>query len=408
MSEFLALGAAKTLRDGRTVWSDMRHPPLKTRALKESIRVDVAIIGAGITGAFMAEALAPRFDRVVVLDRRDPGMGSTHASTAMLQFEIDTPLTQLADRIGWRAASRAWVRSWRATQALIRLVREGNIRCGLEARGALYLCGDAMGSRGMAKEAQARARAGLDCEFLPGRDVKARFGIDRTGAILSPGAAIADPVALTHGLLRRARAHGAKIFTPAEVHGVMATRHGVVLDAGAHFVEAKTAIFCTGYETVTKLPSRHEKITSSWAAATAPRAAYPPWLDRLLVWEAANPYLYLRTTADRRLLVGGEDAALDSPAYRARTLARKGRILAAKTARLLPGVQPVWSHVWAAAFGESTDGLPVIDAVPGMPGCFTVLGFGGNGTIFAKLAAEIMPGLIAGRRPADSGLFRFR
>ena len=88
----------------------------------------------------------------------------------------------------------------------------------------------------------------------------------------------------------------------------------------------------------------------------------------MLVWEAARPYLYMRTTADGRLLVGGEDAALDSPGYRADTLAQKGRRLAAKTARLLPGVKPDWAHVWAGAFGESTDGLPVIDAVPGMPG----------------------------------------
>jgi glycine/D-amino acid oxidase-like deaminating enzyme len=405
---YLDLGPRKHLRTGRAVWSDTRHPPLAVHALRQSLKVDVAIVGAGITGAFMAHALAPRFERVVVLDRREPGLGSTHASTAMLQFEIDTPLTRLADRIGHAAAARAWVRSWRATQALIRMVREEGIRCGLAERGALYLCGDAMGARGMEKEARARNRAGLACEFLSGRQLQARFGIARTGAILSPGAAVADPVALARGLLRRARGQGARVFAPAEVHGVMATRHGVVLDAGRHVVEARKAIFCTGYETVLPLPARGMTITSSWAAATAPGAAYPPWLDRLVAWEAAKPYLYLRTTADGRLLVGGEDAALDSPSYRADTLAQKGRRLAAKTARLLPGVRPAWTHVWAGAFGESANGLPVIDAVPGMPGCFTVMGFGGNGTVYAMLAARLMPGLLAGRAPADSGLFRFR
>jgi glycine/D-amino acid oxidase-like deaminating enzyme len=390
MPAFLNLGPGKNLRTGRSVWSQSSHPPLRVAALKASIKADIAIVGAGISGAFMAHAFAPLYDRVVVLDRRAPGCGSTHASTAMLQFEIDTPLTKLADMIGPAKAAQAWARSWRATQGIMRLVREDNIRCGLEA------------------EAKARARAGLPCEILSGRELKARFGIDRTGAILSSGAAVADPVALSRGLLQRARALGAQVFAPANVQGVMATKHGVMLDVGQHFVEAKAVIFCTGYETVTPLPTAHEKITSSWAAATAPRAEYPDWLDRTLVWEAAKPYLYLRTTTDGRLLVGGEDAELDSPSYRADTLAQKGRRLARKTARLLPGVKPKWSHVWAGAFGESSDGLPVIDAVPDMPGCFTVLGFGGNGTVYARLAAEIMPGLVAGRRPVDSGLFAFR
>jgi len=407
MPDFIALTPKKRLHTGRSVWSDTSHPPLAMHALKHSLRCDIAIVGAGISGAFMAHALSPGHD-VVVLDRRKPAMGSTHASTAMLQFEIDTPLTKLADRIGHPKAVRAWQRSFRATQDLIRLVRAERIACGLSERSALYLSGDEMGARGLEKEARARNRAGLSCEFLPARELRARYGIDRTGAIFSDGAAVADPVALARGLLRKARGQGARIFAPCDVRDVMATRHGVVLDAGTHFVEAKRVIFCTGYETVKGLPSRGTRITSSWAAATAPRADYPRWLDRTLVWEAAKPYLYMRTDGAGRLIVGGEDAELDSPSYRAGTLGLKARRLAAKTHDLIPGLAPGWRHVWAGAFGESTDGLPIIDAAPGLPGCFTVLGFGGNGTIYSMIAAQLMPGLLKGRCPADADLFRSR
>ena len=55
--------------------------------------------GAGISGAFMAHELS-RDHSVAVLDRRPPLMGSTVASTAMLQWEIDLPLTALAEKIG--------------------------------------------------------------------------------------------------------------------------------------------------------------------------------------------------------------------------------------------------------------------------------------------------------------------
>lgn len=407
MPDFIALTPKKRLHTGRAVWSDTRHPPLGVHALKESLRCDVAIVGAGISGAFMAHALS-RSHAVVVLDRREPAMGSTHASTAMLQYEIDTPLTKLADQIGHAKAARAWRRSFRATQELVRMVRAEKIACGLGERSALYLAGNEMGARGLEKEAGARNRAGLSCEFLPAQALRARYGIDRTGAIFSGGAAVADPVALARGLLRKARGQGARIFAPCDVRDVMAVRHGVMLDAGTHFVEAKAVVFCTGYESVKGLPTRGTKITSSWAAATAPHADYPAWLDRTLVWEASKPYLYMRTDGHGRLIVGGEDAALDSPSYRAETLGRKARRLADKTHRLLPGIAPEWTHAWAGAFGESEDGLPIIDAAPGLPGCFVVKGFGGNGTIYSMIAARLLPGLIAGRSPVDADLFRFR
>jgi glycine/D-amino acid oxidase-like deaminating enzyme len=407
MSDFIALTPKKHLHTGRSVWSGAPHPPLAAHALNGSLRCDVAIVGAGISGAFMAHALSRAYD-VVVLDRREPAMGSTHASTAMLQYEIDTPLTKLADQIGHGKAVRAWQRSFRATQDLIRMVRAEKIACGLSARSALYLAGNEMGARGLEKEARARNRAGLSCEFLYARELRARYGIDRTGAIFSNGAAVADPVALARGLLRKARGQGARIFAPCDVRDVMATRHGVMLDAGTHFVEARWVVFCTGYEAVKGLPTRGTKITSSWAAATAPDAVYPAWLDRTLVWEAAAPYLYMRTDGRGRLIVGGEDAELDSPSYRAETLARKAKRLADKTHRLIAGLEPEWTHVWAGAFGESDDGLPIIDAAPDLPGCFVVKGFGGNGTIYSMIASQLMPGLLKGRSPVDANIFRFR
>lgn len=407
MPDTTALTPKKRLHTGRSVWSDTPHRQIRTHALKQGLPCDIAIVGAGISGAFMAEALSRHHD-VVVLDRRAPAMGSTHASTAMLQFEIDTPLTRLVEQIGHDRAARAWRRSWRATQALIRLVRDENIRCGLGLRSSLYLSGNAMGARGLQAEARARNRIGLDCDYLPAATLRGRYGLDRTGAIFSEGAAVADPVALARGLLRKAMGRGARIFAPCNVQDVMATGHGVVLDAGGHFVDAKAVVFCTGYEVLKGLPARGTRITSSWAAATAPHADYPAWLDRTLVWEAAKPYLYMRTGADRRLIVGGEDADLDSPSYRADTLARKARRLADKTHRLLPGLKPRWSHVWAGAFGESADGLPLIGAVPGMPGCFALMGFGGNGTIYSMIAAQLMPGLIAGRTPKDADIFCFQ
>ncbi|MEP7347671.1 MAG: FAD-dependent oxidoreductase [Gemmatimonadaceae bacterium] len=71
-------------------------------------RCDVAIIGAGITGALVADALTERELPVIAIDRRHPGHGSTSASTALLQYEIDTHLVDLIETIGHDRAVDAY------------------------------------------------------------------------------------------------------------------------------------------------------------------------------------------------------------------------------------------------------------------------------------------------------------
>ncbi len=52
--------------------------------------------------------------------------------------------------------------------------------------------------------------------------------------------------------------------------------------------------------------------------------------------------------------------------------------------------------------------LPFIEPVPGLPHCFAVTGFGGNGTIDSLIAAQMMPRLLRGKQPADADLSRLR
>jgi len=45
---------------------------------------------------------------VVIVDRRHAGMGSTAASTSLLQYEIDKPLHQLIDLVGKKDALKSY------------------------------------------------------------------------------------------------------------------------------------------------------------------------------------------------------------------------------------------------------------------------------------------------------------
>ena len=262
-------------RTGRPLWADSVGQSVPDIPLDRPAEVDVAIVGAGISGAFMAHELAKDFS-VAVVDRRGPVLGSTTASTAMLQWELDLPLIALSEKIGAADAARVYRRSHAAVADLVRIVREEKIRCGLKTKRSLYLAGDEYGSRALRHEAEARSAMGLPSTYLDPSALREQFGLVRTGAILSEGSASADPDCLAARLLRRAVARGARVFAPVEVTGVLQgdDHVGLVTDAGVE-LRARHVVFCCGYEFPKGVPTHGARIISTWALAGRPRAIAP-------------------------------------------------------------------------------------------------------------------------------------
>lgn len=396
----------RDLRTGRPVWADSAGLGVPVHPLKQAISVDVCIIGAGISAAFVARELSQDHS-VAILDRRPPLMGSTVASTAMLQWEIDLPLIELSRRIGEPDAARAYLRSRKAVDDLKRIVAEERIRCGLKAKGALYLAGDAYGHRALEVEGEARRSLGLNSDYLGPQALRDDYGITRTGALISDGSASADPAQLAAGLLRRAIANGAKIYSPVEALDVIGDPDGVslVTDAGVA-VRARKVVFCCGYEFPKGVPTPGLKVASTWAVASTPDARSPGWLRDMLVWEASDPYLYFRTAGDGRLIVGGEDENDPIAHEDPQKLKRKCATIADKLRRLMPTLEFEVDYTWAAAFGESSTGLPSIGPVPGLDHAWAVMGFGGNGITYSVIASQVVAAEVRGGCDPDADLYR--
>ena len=85
----------------------------------------------------------------------------------------------------------------------------------------------------------------------------------------------------------------------------------------------------------------------------------------------------------------------------------RSQALQGKTKALLPWLDASADFAWTGTFGESDNGLPSIGAVPGMPNCYAVLGYGGNGITFSVVAAQIIQALLRGERDPDADLFDF-
>ncbi|PWK71707.1 FAD-dependent oxidoreductase [Aminobacter sp. AP02] len=397
------------LRTGRPVWYAYRAPSVPTGKLTRDVKTDVAVIGMGISGAMIAEALTEAGCSVVCIDRRGPFLGSTSATTALVQFEIDQPLSLLSLKIGKPKAERAWRRSRLAVMNLKAHISELGIRCAAETRQSLYLAGNILNASGLREEAEARRQAGIGATYLTASTLREKFGVERDGAILSPDNLALDPRKLTAGLLRKALARKARLYAPVEATGIEDGREDVVIaTARGPTITATHVVLATGYELVADLvPSTNHKIISTWAIATRQQKR-ALWPGAAFIWEASDPYLYMRATADGRVICGGEDEDFTDEAKRDMLTAEKSERIARKLKALLPKLDATPEFSWAGSFGTTVTGLPYIGQLPRHPRIHAVMGYGGNGITYSRIAAELITSTITGSEDSDAGLFSFR
>ncbi|HCD85362.1 MAG TPA: FAD-dependent oxidoreductase [Agrobacterium sp.] len=398
----------RDLRESKPLWADTPRIGIRSGKTPEANHYDTIVVGAGISGALVAHALHRPGQSMLIVDRRDPVMGSSVASTAMIQHEIDTPLTELRKMIGRDAADRAWQRSARAVLRLEEIVSSLGISCSMARKQALYLAGDEMGSRALKAEAAAREEAGITARLLGPAELRSDYAINRTGAILSDISASANPAQLTAGLLRHTSGAGAEIVSHLEITDLRNLGDEVVVaTAQGKILSARNVVFCTGYEFLKSLESPKHQIISTWALASRKGIDLPNWLKSHIVWEASDPYLYLRTDRDGRLIAGGEDEENPTSYLSEGKLFAKQDAIRRKIESLLGIDIGEPEYRWAAAFGTTTTGLPLIGAVPGMRNVYAVMGFGGNGITFSQIAAEIIAAAVNGGKDPDADLFRF-
>lgn len=395
------------LRTGRPVWFAYRAPTVPVEKMTRDAKADVLIVGMGISGAMMAEALTAHGRSVICIDRRGPLKGSTPATTALVQFEIDQPLTTLSSMIGKAVAQQAWRRSRIAVTNLRGRIEELGIHCDLTGRQSLYLAGTTLGPSGLHAEAEARREAGIAANYLTAAVLKDRFGIARDGAILSHDNLALDPRKLTVGLFIKVLHRKAKFYAPVEATTFDDTSDQVIVGTeNGPTITAKHVVLTTGYELTDIVPRLAHQVISTWAIATRPQPRNV-WPSAAFIWEASDPYLYMRATVDGRVICGGEDEEFTDEDKRDKLLAQKTTQISKKLGKLIPGLDASPDFAWTGSFGTTTTGLPYIGAVPRHPRIFAVMGYGGNGITFSQIASEIVSAALVGLNDTDAASFAF-
>lgn len=396
------------LTTGFPYWLLNSGLPYKYQKLEESIKTDVVIIGGGISGALSAYYLINAGVKCIVVDARTIGLGSTCASTSLLQYELDKPLSELAGLIGWNAAERSYRLCSDSIDTLENICSTIKFKH-FQKQESLFFAAYKKDKLLLEAEFNSRKKAGFDVQLLDEKDIKKKFGFYAPSAILSAQGATTDAYLLTHALLQVSIKKGLQVYDRTEISKINYNKRSVTLSTlNGSTIYANKIVNASGYEISEFIEKKIVKLNSTYALASehlSPNIL--PWKNKALLWNTADPYLYMRLTDDNRIILGGRDEPFYNPQKRDRLIEKKTSLLKKDFQKLFPEINFIPEFSWTGTFGSTKDALPYIGTYSKTPHTYYALGFGGNGITFSVIAAEIICDLIVGKKNDNKTLFSF-
>ena len=396
------------LKSGFPFWLIKNGLPKTYLRLEEDIETEVLIIGSGITGALVAHFLCENNIKCIIVDKRMESTGSTTASTAQLQYEIDEFLFDLIEKVGEKNAVKAYEMCLESISTLEKIVRKLKIKADFKRVPSLYLASDAKGKKDLKREFEIRKKHGLPVKYLSEEKLLAEYKIKRKAALYNNESAQVDTYMLCQGILNYHRKFSdLKVYSHTEIVKIDSNKNSVEAYTNNNFrIKAKKIVAAPGFESENLLGEKVMNLESTYVFVSRPMKPEDFWKSKFLIWETARPYLYIRTTNDNRIMVGGFDEPFYDPKKRDALMDKKNNDILKRFKKIFPDCPIEIDFYWCGTFGGTKDGLPYIGEHKDHPNIYFALGYGGNGITFSVIAAEMIKNMYLGKNTQEN-IFRF-
>jgi glycine/D-amino acid oxidase-like deaminating enzyme len=337
--------------------------------------VDIAVIGAGITGCACAAALAREGKRVRVYDTRGIGEGASGRNGGFALRGAAARYDVARETYGADAARDLW----RRTEAVLDRL-ESIAGAAFRRTGSLRLAADVEERVEIKAEYEALREDGFGAEW---RDVVSHLRPNFRGAIFHPTDGAVQPAAFVQCLADLAVDAGVAFVEHHRVEAVDA-------------VEAEQIVIATDGSGRGLLPELDDAL---WPAR-GQVIATEPLPERLFDCPhyARQGFDYWQQLEDGRIVLGGfrDFSILTEMTDDETTTQPIQDALDAFLVELL-GKLPEITHRWAGIFGLTQDLLPLVGPVPGHDGVWVAAGYSGHGNVFGLLCGELVAGALLGR-----------
>lgn len=360
--------------------------------LRENIRADVCIVGAGIAGLTIAYLLTKAGKSVVVLDDGPLAGGMTAVTTAHLSNALDDRYVEIERLHGEEGARLAAESHTAAIDRIEAIVREEKIGCDFERLDGYLFLGPGDKEEVLDRELAAAHRAGLEDVAKMTRAPLQSF--DTGPCLRFPNQGQFHPLKYLSAVAQAIQRDGGRIFTHTHADQISGGSPAQV-KAGSHVVTADTVVVATNapVNDVVVIHTKQAPYMTYVIGARVPRGS----VTKALYWDTQDPYHYIRTQrvdggAHDILILGGEDHKTGQADD---TQQRHARLEAWARERF-PSMEQV-EFTWAGQVMEPIDGLAFIGRNPLEEHVFIVTGDSGMGMTHGTIAGLLLTDLIMGR-----------
>ncbi|BCB05549.1 NAD(P)/FAD-dependent oxidoreductase [Bacillus sp. KH172YL63] len=368
---------------------------------------DVAIIGGGMSGILCAYVLTEAGLKVAVIEKRKIAAGSSSANTGLLQFSNDIMLHELIDQIGEEKAVRFYKLCLEAVENLEQVAMKCTLSPEFSRRKSIYYASTPRHVPKLKKEYKTLKAHGFPVEYWTRKDIKERLPFSKSGALITHGDAEVNPYRFVKGIFDYLQEENkTTFFENLEAVEIEECPDSVNIHTPEGIIHASQIVHATGYETPPIGKKIGTEINRSYAIATKPIDDLSQWDERALIWETKRPYLYMRTTADNRIIAGGLDEDHHEAPQSKKKIKKRGKRIEKAIQKLFPDLDIKMDYAWGASFGESVDNLPFIGKHPEKENIYYLLGYGGNGTVYSMLGSQILRDLILKRPNPDAEIVK--
>lgn len=369
--------------------------PAPRAPLREEIRADVCIVGAGFTGLSAALHLAERGHDVVVLEAHRAGFGASGRNGGQLGSGQRVGQAELTRLLGAEAADRLWALGQDAKALVKDLTARHGIDCHLKPGVAHMAYSDAE-RRELHEEAETlQHRYGYaEIEALDAEAGHALCPSPRyRGGTLDMGAGHLHPLAFALGLARAAEAAGARIHETTRVAEIDDSGARPVLRTEEGRVEAEHVILaCNGYlGGLNRQVAARVMPINNFVAATEPLGARTAQVLTRDVAVADTKFVvnYFRLSHDGRLLFGGGES------YGYRFPRDIAALVRRPMARVFPHLADVpIDYAWGGTLAITMRRMPYLARVGRQ--VLSASGYSGHGVGNATLAGKLLADAVAG------------
>ena len=378
-------------------WLSTVDPATGQAAADWPARVDVAVIGAGITGLSTARALAKGGATVAVLDAHQPGWGASSRNGGMVLTGLKVGAATLVANYGLERARRLHTASVASIDCVEQVVREEGITCDFARRGHLETAARPSHFRQFRVAAERLERDfNHKVRLVERAELSTEIGSDLYfGGLVDEASAGLNPARYVAGLARAAARAGASLWGDTPVQAVSRAGAGFrVKTPRGELAAGNVAVATSGY-TGPATPRLRRRIVpiGSYIIATdvLPEALAREVSPRdRMIFDSKNFLYYFRLTPDRRMLFGGRAGFFpETPG----TVRESADILRRAMVSVYPQLagRPV-EYAWGGTLDFAFDLMPHLGQ---MDGLWYALGYAGHGVALASwMGAALARGLL--------------